>query len=783
MLRVSLFLSFLLLLGSMEPACALTSKLALSQLSHSVWRVHEGVLAGTPSALTQTNDGYIWIGTLGGLYRFDGVRLVEFVAPASDEPLRTPRIETLRALRDGSLMIGTSADIERWKDGRLVHFPATRSYAAGATLGIVEAKDRRIWMVRANVTDGGGPLCEVTNERLKCFGKQEGVSFRFISGLLEDPQGNLLIHTDDELQRWNPNTFEIQTIETGIKNVADGIQSFVFDAEGTLLVGSVLTAQGLGLQRLRGNTLERFTLPGFDGGKVAVYQMFVDSQQSLWLGTQSEGIYRIRQGRVEHFRAADGLSGDAISSITEDREGNIWITTYQGVDRFGDIRVASFSSREGLQGDLVNGVVARRDGSIWLSNYHAIDILRNGEISKSLKAGIDFPGAEVTALFEDRNGKMWVGMDRELAIYQDGKFRKITMPDGGETGMIYAMQDDRQGNLWAIARSLKNAYVLRLRDESVEEVIPNARFSVARTAAITADVDRGVWVGTFGGDVARLHDGNVEVVPLQRPTNTGEVTTLVTAPDGTVYGSTRLGVYAVRDGAARRLSTENGLPCDIVWSLVADDQALWLYAQCGLVSISYPELDRWLADPKAKVDVRQIGPFDGVRPAKPARAPATARSADGKLWFANTTELQMFDPADQSTNRLAPPVLIERIVADGRSYAASATFHQLPARTRNVEIDYTALSYVAPEKMRLRYKLEGYDVSWVDAQTRRTAFYTNLKPGHYAFRMTASNNDGVWNSGGRGTVVRDPAGVLPDVLVRASMRPRRSSRTLVPLST
>jgi len=217
--------------------------------------------------------------------------------------------------------------------------------------------------------------------------------------------------------------------------------------------------------------------------------------------------------------------------------------------------------------------------------------------------------------------------------------------------------------------------------------------------------------------------------------------------DGSVLGATPLGVVAWKEGKQQTLTVRNGLPCDGVYALIEDSQrALWLYTQCGLVEIAGTELQRWWGQPDITVQLKTFDAFDG---AQPGRAPfaGAARSPDGRLWFANGVVLQMIDPGHLSGNALPPPVHVEEVIADRKNYSPRKDL-RLPPLTRDLEIDYTALSFVVPQKVRFRYKLEGRDGAWQEPGTRRQAFYSDLRPGRYRFQVVACNNDGVWNEAG-----------------------------------
>ena len=261
----------------------------------------------------------------------------------------------------------------------------------------------------------------------------------------------------------------------------------------------------------------------------------------------------------------------------------------------------------------------------------------------------------------------------------------------------------------------------------------------------------GIWMGFNEGGLAYVVNGHVrKLFTTANGLGRGTVTSLNFDPRGALWVATQGGLSRFKDGRLTTLSSRNGLPCDTVhWSIQDDHHSTWLYMPCGLVRITRAEMDAWVADPRHKVRTTVLDQSDGVRtqPFVTEASPLVAKTPDGRIWFLPFDAVSVFDPAHLKSNPLPPPVHIEQVTADRKAYDASASV-KLPPLVRDLQIDYTALSFVAPEKVRFRYRLEGRDKEWQDAGNRRQAFYTDLKPGDYRFRVIAANNSGVWNSEG-----------------------------------
>jgi signal transduction histidine kinase/ligand-binding sensor domain-containing protein len=731
---------FVIVFFSVSSALAVDPSKRIAQYAHTAWRIQDGFFSGTPNAITQTADGYLWIGTQNGLVRFDGVRFVPWTPPAAK--FLSSGIFSLLAGADGSLWIGTGGNLAHLRNGDLINY----ADAPGRFNTIMQDRNGTVWVARSRVPDRGGPLCQVVDTKLRCYGKADGIDPPYAGPLIEDREGNLWIGSANVLTRWRSGssaTFAPPALK-GTEGLS-GIQALAVARDGSIWSGINRRGTGLGLQQFVQGIWKPFVTPELNGSALEVTALFVDHENALWVGTTDQGIYRIHDGNSDHFSGADGLSSDSVSGFYEDRENNIWVATSEGIDCFRNVAVTSISTREGLTSNLVDSVLAARDGSIWIGNHGALELLRDGRLS-FIRVGDGLPGERVTSLLEDHAGHLWVGIDNELYVYETGKFHQIKHPKGTPMGVVVAITEDQDRDVWAEALGHPRKLV-RIRDREVREEITVARVPAALSLA--ADLKDGIWLGLANGDLARYRHGQLETFPL-RSEKAAVMHQVLVRADGAVLGASSAGLVEWRDGTLRTLTGKNGLPCDNLYALVLDgDNAVWLYAQCGLMKVAPAELQEWWdrGNTNTIVKVETLDVFDGARPSSAAFQPHSSRSPDGRLWFTNESVVQTIDPGHLNRNTLAPPVRVEAILADHKSYSTGAGV-RLPPKTRDLEIDYAALSFVAPQKVRFRYKLEGHDADWQDPGTRRQAFYNDLRPGQYRFRVIACNNDGLWNKDG-----------------------------------
>jgi signal transduction histidine kinase/ligand-binding sensor domain-containing protein len=735
------------LLFGASTAWAVDPATHLTQYSHRAWRLQDGFFAGAPTAIAQTTDGYLWIGTANGLFRFDGVSFLSWADIEPQKQLGSAEISALLGARDGGLWIGAAYRLFRWNDNTLSQY-TTRD---GRVNSIIETGKGAIFLARDRYVDEDGGLCQFLDGGVRCYGRQDGVPLPYATSLTEDATGNVWTSAVTQLVRWQPASSTVWTLKV-VKQAEglDGIQALTVDRNDSLWVGINRPESGLGLEQFRNGVWKTFRSPNLNGSKIAVSRLFVDRDGALWVGTEDQGIYRIFDGKADHFDTADGLSGNRIAALFQDHEGTIWVATSKGIDSFHDLPVVTLSRREGLHTDGAQSVLSSADGTTWIGNEGALDASRHGNVT-SIRPKDGLPGREVTSLLEEPAGGLWLGIDTGLFRFVRGRFVPVIKPRGAN--VVFAMTRGADGSVWASTAGPTSRTLVQIHDSHL--LVRQSFASQDAAMALATDPHGGIWIA---GDKLRYLDDSGETTVSAFGPRYGYIRNIaIDGEEFAWFGATN-GLLGVRAGQLQAMTTSNGLPCNSINTLIFDNhRSLWLYAQSGLIKIDHSELERWWRQPDLQVKTTVFDAMDGFQGGPSSFRPAATKSSDGRLWFVNGNVVQTINPDHVYLNELPPPVHIEQVIADAKNYSPENSM-RLAKLCRNIEVKYTALSFVEPQRVRFRYKLDGYDTDWQEAGTRRSAFYTNLRPGTYKFLVTASNNSGVWNQQGAAlTLVVPPA--------------------------
>lgn len=705
----------------------------LSQYMHTAWKIRDGDIPVAPNALAQTTDGYLWLGSDAGLFRFDGIR---FQQPLSTLKKKRDSFEVyaLHGSIDGSLWIGTGRNIYRLKDGSL-------SIVGGFTAHInqiISDPKEDVWFVRTRQPRGDGGLCEVLGNGFRCFGEREGLDCDRGNAVAPDGAGGFWVGWD-HLCHWDGRSSAVLPFRMHEKDGGTLVTAFAAHSDGSVTVGifGVHPDQfGTETIAMKGGIARVIQRSDAIGKGENFTSLLTAHDGSLWAGTEQHGIYHVTAQGAEHLGSADGLSGDYVNALYQDREGNIWVGTTEGLDRLRVPKILTFTTKEGLNANLVNSILASSDGNVWIGSVDGLNVLKNGRL-QSFPLQEPQVGSQVLSLFEDRDRKLWIATSAQLLVYSNNKLTIVYAGDGTNNSLPSEITQDRYGVVWAASKVL-----LRIDRGIVQSIAFSGKPPIIQ---VESDPTDGVWL-RFANEsrIYRYRAGTLES-PIRPPTNEFYNYFFV-GKDGSLWAPSSFGLMHWSGGQWSHLDESNGLPCGSVRAAQEDRSGnWWIMSGCGVLKVAKAEMDHWERDPTFRVHPQLFGVGDGARNTATDYQPRCTVSIDGRIWFGGYSGIQVIDPANLPTNELVPPVHIERLLADGIDYQDG---QRLRPSMKNIEIDYAGLSLVNSQQVQFRYRMWDFDSTWQEAHSRRQAFYQNLPPGIYRFQVLASNNDGVWNDKG-----------------------------------
>lgn len=699
------------------------------QYTSSSWTENDGLPANTIRAITQDHDGYLWLGTRAGLVRFDGVRFViwEHVTDALPES----DITAVYAAPDRSLWIGFggSGGVGRLKDGHFDLYRPSDGVRQGWVQAILQDRDGVVW------AGGPGGLSRFVADRWEPVGSKYGVSDENVQGVYEDRYGNLWVGFSDGafMRKAGTQVFDRMPPPPPLRAVA-GLSE---DAAGALWMADRRGAVA-SLGRDGGRGAPSPSMRGISS------RVIHDVQGNLWVAQRGNGVLHIPRGQAEtdprgtrRFTIQQGLAGDDVATLLEDREGNIWVATDGGLTRLSPSMVSSLSDLGAVDG----GMAETPDGDVWIaSEARIVRFSRGRRTWYTPQDGL--PGTRITALHTDRHGTLWAAASGGLARFDAGRFSWLPFRGVGAPAAIQAMADHPQGGLWL---SAANGQRFRWRDGDLGPGPDAPALTDKLTWALYTDPHEGVWEGFADGSLAVYRHDTFHLYSTQDGLAPGSVNVIAKDRSGTVWVGTSTGLSRFKDGRFASLPLRTILPRNMVVSIVEDDAGyLWLGVSSGILRLHPAEFDKAL-DPSHQIQYTRYGASDGLRGFPYRRVHPTAlRGGDGVLRFITSIGVSLIDPR-RAEGRRPIGVQIEGVAVDERPSPPS--LERLPAGTSRIEIAYRALSLTDAENIQFRHMLEGFDSTWVNAGTARQASYSNLRPGQYRFRVAAVK-DGVWSDPG-----------------------------------
>ncbi|MGE0043759.1 MAG: two-component regulator propeller domain-containing protein [Vicinamibacterales bacterium] len=701
--------------------------------SLDTWEVDDGLPQNSVISIIQSRDGYLWLGTWAGLVRFDGVR---FTPVATG--LTNTHILALAEAADGAIWIGTGGGgVARWHDGALTTFTKADGLAHDEVRSLLFDGAGRLWVgtldgvsviaegvISSPPIVGGrlpapvvialargrgdqvllatiGGLCVATGLQVTC--PEPDASHPVgLTSVAVDGRGQVLVAgTPWGVARWTGTAYApIETCGAAPCHWSTDIITLGTLADGSVLVGDRGRAAILGVD---GRVREIGALPDS-----TVWALYEDPEGSLWLGTDGRGLTRLRPTRVRSYGAADGLPGPVTTSIVQDGDGRIWAGT-----RCGPVVRLGASGRfepapAAIATPCAVPVLSGRDGTLWVGDdSRGVVAWRDGRVTR-FDMGTGLASNRTRVLYEDRAGAIWIATEADvLQRVVDGRLEAFAPGEAGPGSSISAFAEDEDGRLFVGS----NATGLFVRDgpRFTRVTDPDGGFTSRLVSALLRDSRGDLWIGTANQ-----------------------------------------GLFRMREGRFEHFGVAQGLPDPVVALILEDDDGnLWVSTSHGISRLLHERIEAVASGAAASTEPIVLGKADGLRSIEGSGGgfdPSGLKDRDGRLWFSTLGGIVVVDPRHIALNTVPPPVVVENATLDEvRTVRAGAGGIVVPADTRGIEIAYTAFSLLAPNRVRFRYRLDGFDPAWHDAGTRRSVFYTNLPPGTFRFEVLAANNDGVWS--------------------------------------
>lgn len=700
----------------------------ISSYSHRVWRSEQGIFHEQLYALHQSKDGYIWLGTQGGLVRFDGIRFSLF-SKQNFPQIKENSIRGVVEDNDGNIWFATyGAGVLQMKDGLFSQVSTKEGLLSDRVISLYHDCEDGIWISTESA------ITRYLKGKLTVFDNEfTDLLIPLSSTIAQDKSGNFWFASSKGLKKLIDNEAKtVYTTRTGLSS--DVVTTLHVNKYGDLWIGT-----NNGLNKLSNGVLKQIPIKGIPSKYIT--SLLEDKNGNLWIGT-STGLCLLSNGVLSIFDREDGFSTSVITDIIEVQDESIWVATRNGLYQFLDPKFTTINDGSGIH--FMQSIVEDKKGTVWISKIEGLSRYQNGEL-KPFKG----PSNEVLyGLYVDTDNVLWVGGLNALYYLVNDQWNTVRDENGNTFG-VRGITRDFNGSLWMA--TVSDLGVKIFSGKSWKNLTTKDGLPSDRVLGIFCDSKGRIWLATAAG-LARYENGHFIVFTTNDGLPNNFIYNVYEDLEGTFWISTRGGLARIIDDKIKAFTTKEGLPDEVMLSIIDDGgNNLWVGCDRGVFRVEKDDLDDVASGRSNLVNVNLFSRIDGIVAGKVRGSinPSVVRRANGELWFISSEGLVVIKPEDMKVDATPVPIYIESVISDGIRYQVDLNKEiEIEPGEGDLEISFTALSYRAPERIRFKYLLKGYDRDWSEATTRREAFYTNLPPGNYVFKVIASSSDGVWNYDG-----------------------------------
>jgi signal transduction histidine kinase/ligand-binding sensor domain-containing protein len=698
------------------------------------WTTENGLPQSSINDVIQTREGFLWLATFGGLVRFDGAEMHVFNT-LNTQGVGTSRFTNLFEAKDGALWASTEGrGVTRYKDRAFTTYTEANGLPDNRVSAVFEDKDGAL------LIDTAKGIVQWKGERFLAYPAYFPNHGEADKTILTAPVSGVVWYSDRE----GVHKFEGGRVSRHLPLDVKPRRLYEDRSGGIWMEFEQASTRKRTIARFEDGRLRIFTAK--DGIPVfSTVSFFEDRDGNLWLGLRAEGgLLRFRAGKFTRFTTADGLSSNNTGTVHQDREGSLWVPTDGGLSRFTERTITAYSSKAGLAADNAYPIYQDRRGDIWIGTWRGLSRYRNGVFTRINDFGVD--AENVLSILEARDGAYWIGTwgggvrrikDGHVTSFRDAK------PPGNVTRAIY---QDRRSDIWFGGPD----GLARYRDGKFVAMAGQQGFLGGQAHVFHEDRQGALWIGTEAG-LSCYRFGTFTNFGEKEGLTGSHVRAIHEDDAGSLwFGTYESGLFRYRDGRFTRYTTKEGLFSNGAFRILEDRRGrFWISSNIGIYHVARKDLDDLAAGRAKAVTSVSYGTRDGMPDAEcnGGGQPAGIQARDGRMWFPTQQGLAVLDPETIPVNYQPPPIVITDVLV-AHEPVPMARSMEIYGGPKALEVRYAALTLIRPELSRFKYRMAGLDDAWVDASSRRSAYFAHLPFGNYEFQVVAANRDGVWNMQG-----------------------------------